>query len=253
MTIDNINFRINGICPYLKDRYWSLLTMEASSISKTEYENLLNIGYRKNGNIYYLPKCHDCEECRSLRVLVDNFKYSRRNKKILKKNSDITIKIKKPSYSKEKIKIYKKYIKDKHNDDLLYDVEYNYMFSFLTSNDYTQEMDYYLNDKLIGVGILEILVNSISSVYFYYDTNFMDRSLGIFSILKEIEFTRRLGKKYLHLGYYVHDCQSMNYKSRFKPNEILYMNHIWVNGDKFISKFHNKKGSEDFLMDGLWI
>jgi leucyl-tRNA---protein transferase len=251
MNIDEINFSINGICPYLKDRYWSLLTMEASSITAREYEKLLNIGYRKNGNIYYLPKCHDCEECRSLRVIVNKFRPSKRNRKLIKNNNDIIIKKQKPTLTNEKIDLYAKYIANKHNDKLTFDVEQNYRFSFLTANDYTQEMEYYLHGKLIGVGIIEVLVNTVSSVYFYYDTKYMDRSLGIYSILKEIEFTQQLGKKYLHLGYYIHECSAMNYKSRFKPNDILYMNNLWINGESFISKFHfNKK--KDMLIDDLW-
>lgn len=234
MTIDEISFDHYGKCPYLNDRYWSLLKIISNDINAGEYENLLNIGFRKNGNIYYLPKCSNCEECKSLRVLVNDYIPSKKSRKLLKKNSDIRIRINKPVFTEEKLTLYKKYLKIKHNDDLQFDVNFNYNFSFLASTKYSQEMCYYLKNRLIGVSFIEILKDSISSVYFFYDVDYMDRSLGIFSIIKELEYTKRINKKYLHLGYYVEGCSAMTYKARFKPNEILIKNSLWVNGEYLI-------------------
>lgn len=245
MNVENVNFSLNGLCPYLKDRYWSLLRLEVDSISKAEYENLLNIGFRKNGNVFYLPKCRICEECRSLRVEVNNFKPSKQNRKILKKNFDLKLLIKKPTFSKEKFEMYKNYISIIHKDDLNYDVEHNYKFSFLKSTNFTEEMNYYLGNKLVAVGIIEVLNTCISSVYFYYDIKYSNRSLGLFSIMKEIEYTLMLKKKYLHLGYYVHNCSSMSYKARFMPNEILFGNLFWIDGEEFIKKYYNKNPDKD--------
>ncbi|MFW5891746.1 MAG: arginyltransferase [bacterium] len=259
MNVFDVDFTINGICPYLKDRYWALLRLEVSSISKQEYENLLNIGFRKNGNTYYLPKCFNCDECKSLRVKTKEFKPHKRYRKLLRKNSDIKLKINKPTFTEKKIQLYKKYITIKHNDELDYDIEENYIYSFTEGIQNTQEMCYYLDSKLIAVGIIEVLLSSISSVYFYYDTDYLDRSLGIFSILKEIEYAQKLNKKYLHLGYYVHNCSAMNYKARFKPFDILFENSFWIDGEAFIKKFYQnkpiKKGkdihSKNF--DDLWL
>lgn len=33
-------------------------------------------------------------------------------------------------------------------------------------------MKYYLSDRLIGVGVIDIVQNGLSSVYFFYDHNY---------------------------------------------------------------------------------
>ena len=91
-------------------------------------------------------------------------------------------------------------------------------------------MRYYLGNKLVGVGWLDVLPRSLSSVYFAYDLEFSKRRLGVFSVLKEIELAKELHLSYLHLGFWVNDCKAMNYKFQFKPHELL-INDIWINPD----------------------
>ncbi len=45
--------------------------------------------------------------------------------------------------------------------------------------------------------------------------------LGTFAILWQIEVAKRLQLSHLYLGYWIPDCQKMNYKSQFKPLELL--------------------------------
>ena len=47
------------------------------------------------------------------------------------------------------------------------------------------------------------------------------RSLGTYSILSLIEWTEAQGLDYLYLGYQIDNCDKMNYKARFTPNERL--------------------------------
>lgn len=51
-------------------------------------------------------------------------------------------------------------------------------------------MKYYLENKLIGVGVIDIIPDGLSSVYFFYDPEYKDYRLGIFSSLIEIEYIR---------------------------------------------------------------
>jgi arginine-tRNA-protein transferase len=44
-------------------------------------------------------------------------------------------------------------------------------------------------------------------------------SPGIFSVIREIEFARDMGKEYYYLGYYVAECPRMRYKNTFRPTE----------------------------------
>ena len=47
-------------------------------------------------------------------------------------------------------------------------------------------MKYYYEDKLIGVGVVDILPSGLSSVYYFYDPSFKKYRLGVFSSLIEI-------------------------------------------------------------------
>jgi arginyl-tRNA---protein transferase len=82
-------------------------------------------------------------------------------------------------------------------------------------------MHYRLNGTLVAVAVLDILPESIVSVYFFWDRTLEHLNLGTYSALNELEFARAAGIKYYCLGWYVHTSKKMNYKSSFQPTEIL--------------------------------
>ncbi|KAM3965873.1 arginyltransferase 1 [Aphomia sociella] len=85
---------------------------------------------------------------------------------------------------------------------------------------------YWLNGKLIAVGVIDILPKCVSSVYFFYDPQYLNLTLGTYGALREIEFTRQLHTeapelKYYYMGYYIHSCRKMRYKGNFFPSDLL--------------------------------
>lgn len=69
-------------------------------------------------------------------------------------------------------------------------------------------MKYYLEDHLLAVGVVDLLAESLSSVYFYYDPDYKKYSLGVYGVLQEIEFVRHRKLthpefKYYYMGYYI--------------------------------------------------
>ena len=82
---------------------------------------------------------------------------------------------------------------------------------------------YYIDGKLIMVGVIDLLPNCLSSVYVYYDTDFMFLSPGVYSALNELATTRKFHKSdptfhHYYMGYYVHSCPKMNYKGKYTPS-----------------------------------
>ena len=75
--------------------------------------------------------------------------------------------------------------------------------------------------RLIGVGIVDVFKEGLSSAYFYHDPAWRKQSPGTFSILTEIEWGKANSLKYSYLGYWIHENQSMNYKARFDPHQLL--------------------------------
>ncbi|VDP46596.1 unnamed protein product [Soboliphyme baturini] len=76
---------------------------------------------------------------------------------------------------------------------------------------------YWLNGRIIAVGVVDILPTGLSSKYFYYDPLYSKLCLGIYGALREIALIRQLAEtnqnlRYYYMGYYIHSCQKMRYK-----------------------------------------
>ncbi|KAJ3299355.1 Arginyl-tRNA--protein transferase 1 [Borealophlyctis nickersoniae] len=97
---------------------------------------------------------------------------------------------------------------------------------------------YYADGKLIAVGVIDILPLCVSSVYFMYDPDYGFLSLGVYSALREIAFTKLLHNglpelKYYYMGFYIHSCAKMRYKAHYKPSDLACpQTFVWVPAEK---------------------
>jgi arginine-tRNA-protein transferase len=122
--------------------------------------------------------------------------------------------------------LYKKYTLTRHGRD---DEDRSAFEDFLFSSPIrTVEFNYRKGDRLVAVGICDVCDRSLSSVYFYFDPDESRRGLGVFGTLKEVEYAAGLGIEYYYLGYWIEQCTSMNYKSRFRPCQVLYPDGQWL-------------------------
>ncbi|XP_058128623.1 arginyl-tRNA--protein transferase 1 isoform X2 [Anopheles ziemanni] len=85
---------------------------------------------------------------------------------------------------------------------------------------------YWLDDRLIAVGVIDVLPLCVSSVYFFYDPEYRFLSLGTYGSLREIAFTRaryRVNPSITsyYMGFYIHSCPKMRYKSSLQPSRLL--------------------------------
>lgn len=115
--------------------------------------------------------------------------------------------------------LYDRYIRHRHNPEESTTVEQFRRF-LVDSPVETITMRYASAGRLIGVGWVDVLPNGLSSVYYAFEPDEGSRSLGVFSIIKEIEYARQLGKEWLYLGFYVPGSTKMEYKGAFLPHEF---------------------------------
>ncbi|XP_017051258.1 arginyl-tRNA--protein transferase 1 isoform X2 [Drosophila ficusphila] len=85
---------------------------------------------------------------------------------------------------------------------------------------------YWLDDKLIAVGVIDILPGCVSSVYFFYDPDYSFLSLGTYGSLREIDLLQSLAEKvpalkYYYMGFYIHSCPKMRYKGKLSASYLL--------------------------------
>lgn len=106
---------------------------------------------------------------------------------------------------------------------------------------------YWLDGKIIAVGVVDILPHCVSSVYLYYDPDYSFLSLGVYSALREIAFTRQLHEKapqlsYYYMGFYIHSCPKMKYKGHYRPSDLLCPEtYVWVPIEQCLSSLENSK------------
>ncbi|KAK6903712.1 hypothetical protein I203_107217 [Kwoniella mangroviensis CBS 8507] len=86
---------------------------------------------------------------------------------------------------------------------------------------------YKVDTQIIGISVIDILPNCVSSVYFIWHPDWAWASLGKLSALYEISLARRMrekgaqGMEWVYMGYWIPDCQKMKYKSEYSPSELL--------------------------------
>ena len=189
------------------------------------YQSFLEHGWRRFGMLHFRPICDGCTKCDSLRIVVDNFLPSKSMRKVKNKNKDTKIYLGRPSVSQEKIELYNKYHTERSNKkgwEYRQTGEKEY-FDMLVGgkNNFAYEVLYIISGKLVGIDYIDIGLDGISAVYFITDPDFSKYSLGVFSLLVQIELAKKLGLKFIYLGYGVRENKSLNYKYRYRPLELL--------------------------------
>ncbi|XP_068424122.1 arginyl-tRNA--protein transferase 1 isoform X5 [Clinocottus analis] len=106
---------------------------------------------------------------------------------------------------------------------------------------------YWLDGRIVAVGVIDILPTCVSSVYFYYHPDFASLSLGSYSALREIAFTRQLQKQspklsFYYLGFYIHSCPKMRYKGQYRPSDLLCPEtYAWVQIEQCLPQLENSR------------
>lgn len=209
-------------CEYLPDRIQRLRYEVAPGMQPAEYMDRLREGWRRFGYVMFRPECPSCRMCQSVRVPVETFRPRESQRRAWKKNqAAITLRIDTPSSSAAKLDLYAKFQQHGH-EAKGWPADAGDHLGLLLENPFrTEEWSYYLGDRLIGVGYVDALPEGLSAIYFYYDPAERHRSLGTYNVMSIIASARERGLPHAYLGYYVEGCRSLDYKARFRPNEVL--------------------------------
>ena len=212
-------------CSYLPGRTSRFEYRRTFFLSCERFESLLERGWRRFGRTFFRPVCGSCRECRSLRIVLPEVKLTKSQRRCRSRNSDVRVVVQPPSMTADHIRLYNDYHRDMHE-------RRGWPFRETTSDEYyaafidgefefSREFLYFRDDRLIGVGMVDMTDRVQSSIYFIHDPQWRDRGPGTFSILSEIEIGRAAGRDYQYMGYYIRDCGSMSYKNRFRPHQFL--------------------------------
>jgi arginine-tRNA-protein transferase len=213
-------------CGYLPDQQWSLEYELVADLSAAEYMERMRTGWRRFGRMLFHPACASCKACHSLRVLADCFRPNRSQRRAARVNAGaVKLRIGRPSVSAAKLSLYDRYhayqTETKGWPEHPAKDPGSYAQSFVDNPFPTEEWCYFLGSRLVGVGYVDVLPAGLSAIYFFYDPDERQRSLGTWNVLNVIRETAARALPHTYLGYYVPGCSSMIYKARFLPNQLL--------------------------------
>lgn len=77
------------------------------------------------------------------------------------------------------------------------------------------------SEVLIGVMLCDLMEDSYSAVYSFFDPDLATRSLGTYMVLWLVERAEKQKLRHIYLGYWIDGSGKMNYKARFRPLEKL--------------------------------
>ncbi|TQV73545.1 arginyltransferase [Exilibacterium tricleocarpae] len=216
-------------CSYLVEQNATTVFVDpTATINVKLYSRLSEVGFRRSGSHLYRPHCEHCRACIPARIPVATFTPNRRQRRCRQRNRDLSIATVDSLGREEHYALYERYICERHSDGDMFPPTKMQFDAFLTSEWNTTEfVEFRHRDRLLGVAVSDIMDNGISAVYTYFDPHEERRSLGTFAILHQIERARELGLPAVYLGYWIRQCRKMQYKSEFRPLEILVDNR-WV-------------------------
>ncbi len=220
-------------CSYLEGK--QAITLFADPLARIDtdlYSSLSAVGFRRSGTHIYRPYCQTCSACIPVRIPVHAFNARRRQKRVLKRNEDLIVTANPPAVTDEYFDIYDRYITSRHSDGDMYPASREQFESFLVEG--RPEASFFTfrepDGRLLGVTVADQLNDGLSAIYTFFEPEEQQRAPGVFAILWLIEESKRFGLQYLYLGYWIKQCQKMNYKMDYKPIE-LYVNNSWIGID----------------------
>ena len=211
-------------CPYLQDKTERRLVADLFSQDPVLLNNKLSrAGFRRSHNLIYAPVCDGCSACLAVRSVVQEFKPSNSQRRILRLNQNLVIEENRAQATSERFKLFAMYQNSRHTGGDMATMDF-YDFQALVEETpvITSVIDFYdVEGTLIGGCLVDTMDDGLSAVYSYFHPDYKKNSLGSFIILWLIERTKQLSLPYLYLGYWVEGSNKMAYKSKFQPLEYF--------------------------------
>lgn len=213
-------------CSYLPGRLARHQTLLADELAPGLYHALMDLNFRRLGDLVYRPVCDACAECRQIRVPVASFSPSRAQRRCLARNADLAVTTGAPELTDEKADLYRRYLAGRHDGQMDGSAEELERFLYASSVR-TIETCYRLDGRLVAVGIADVEPQALSAVYCYFDPDRPGRGLGVLNVLCLVEEARRRDVPWVYLGYFVAASRTMEYKAGYRPCEALTPDGRW--------------------------
>jgi len=233
-------------CSYLTGEAATTIFIDPhTSVDSHIYSELSRYGFRRSGNNIYRPHCKNCQACVPLRLIAEQFKPNRSQKRCRKTNEDLTIRVVDSINTDEHYALYERYITERHSDGDMYPPDRSQYNDFLTTEwDATRYLEMREpSGKLVALSVIDVIDHGLSAVYTFFEPTEIRRSLGVFAVLYQIELAKQNQLPFVYLGYWIKQCQKMSYKTGYQPYQV-FINEKWVTVSK---DRHNNSARHELL------
>ena len=214
---------------------------EATSVSPSQLDTLLAGAWRHFGTQFYRYNIgiheFDIQDVIPLRIRLSKFSLSKSQRRVLRQNSDLSVTIRPIQITEESTDLF-----ERHKRRFKFGVP-DSIYDFLSDQPSfvpcpAREMDVRLDGRLIAASYFDLGAISVSAIYAMFDPDLPRRSLGIFTMLKEIEVAIESGRELYYQGYAYRGESFYDYKKRFRGTEGFDWNGHWaaLNTDEEIER-----------------
>ena len=185
-------------------------------------------GFRRSQTIAYRPACENCSACVSARLPVNDYLFSRSERRVLARGEGLMRHVVEAEATVEQFDLLRRYLLSRHAGGGMADMTWaDYVAMVEDTTVRTHMVEYRVASSDGGPGALaacalvDQLADGLSLVYSFFDPGLSRASPGSFIILDHVIQAGMIGLPYLYLGYWVRGSEKMDYKARFSPLEIL--------------------------------
>ncbi len=194
----------------------------AEKVSSHQLDALLEKSWRHFGQHFFRYNLgfyeNEIRVVMPLRIRLADFSLSKSQRKVLRKNADLRVLIRPIEITSATKNLF-----DRHKqrfDHGIPDSIYDFL-DFNAANVPCEALEcaVYREKELVAVSFFDVGENSVSGIYACFTPEIKERSLGIYTMLLEIDFAVKSGKTFYYQGYAYEGNSFYDYKKRFRALE----------------------------------
>jgi arginine-tRNA-protein transferase len=206
----------DGEAPFINEQFF------AEHVTPAQLDLLLADGWRQFGTQFFRYSYGfyelDVRLVIPLRIRIASFELSKSQRRTLRRNVDLNTVVRPVTLTPDAEQLFQTH-KQRFKSGLP-----DSIYDFLSMRPdlepcEAQEVAVYDSDRLIAASYFDIGATANSGIYAMFDPEYSSRRLGIYTLLREIEIARDLGREFYYLGYAYEGSSFYDYKKQFSGSE----------------------------------